>query len=122
MLEGGVAMRKYILLVMAAVLAGCSPNLDGEYIATKKVLFFTLNASLTIQGDSAVLSVDNPGSDKPAKDAFQIKRGDGQIALFKPETPDDQLIFNIQEDGKKLVYQNTGAGDLPEVWIRKVKI
>ena len=115
-------MRKYILLVMAAVLAGCSPNLDGEYIATKKVLFFTLNASLTIQGDSAVLSVDNPGSDKPAKDAFQIKRGDGQIALFKPETPDDQLIFNIQEDGKKLVYQNTGAGDLPEVWIRKVKI
>lgn len=115
-------MRKYILLVMAAVLAGCSPNLDGEYIATKKVLFFTLNGSLTIQGDSAVLSVDNPGSDKPAKDAFQIKRGDGQIALFKPEKPDDQLIFNIEDEGKRLVYVKTSEADFPEVWTKKVKI
>lgn len=115
-------MRNYILLLLVVVLAGCSPNLDGEYFATKEVLFFTLNASLTIQGDSAVLSVDNPGSDKPATDSFQIQRGDGQIALFKPESPDDRLVFNIQEDGKKLVYQNTGAGELPEVWTKKVKI
>ena len=116
-------MRRIAFILVVFLMVGCGkPSLDGEYFATKKVLFFTLNASLTIQGDSAVLSVDNPGSDKPAKDAFQIKRGDGQIALFKPETPDDQLIFNIQEDGKKLVYQNTGAGDLPEVWTKKVKI
>jgi len=115
-------MARYILVMLVVAIAGCSPNLDGEYAATKKVLFFTLNATLSIKGDSAVLSVDSPGTDKPATDAFQVKHGDGQIALFKPEAPDDQLIFNIQEDGKQLVYQNTGGGDLPEVWIKKVKI
>lgn len=115
-------VKKIVVLVVGILLAGCGPNLDGEYFATKKVLFFTLNASLTIEGDSAVLSVDNPGAKKPVLDKFVVKYGDAQIALFKPQSPDNQIIFNVEDDGKKLVYQNTGAGDLPEVWTKKVKI
>jgi hypothetical protein len=64
-----------------------------------------------------------PGTESKATDKFSLKYGDDdQFALFKPDKPDDQLIFTIEDDGKKLIYSKTSAVDLPEVWTRKVKI
>lgn len=116
-------MRKLLLMMVTAVLmVGCKPNLDGEYHATKQVLFFTQEATLVILGEQATFTVDVPGTDSQATDTFTLKHGDGQIALFKPEKPDDQLIFNIEDEGKKLVYVKTSNADFPEIWTKKVKI
>lgn len=114
--------RVFLTLVLLAGLAGCKPNLDGEYHATREVLFFTQEATLIIQGEQATFKVNIPGSDNQATDSFNLKHGDGQIALFKPEKPDDQLIFNIEDEGKRLVYVKTSEADFPEVWTKKVKI
>ena len=114
-------MRK-ILILLILFLSGCSPNLDGEYIATKKMFFFSVPMNLAISGDAAVMTAEMPDARKKASTNYLVKYGDGQIALYKAETPDEQIIFNIEDDGKKLTFQKTGKADLPEVWNKKVKI
>ena len=113
---------RHVLIFAILLLAGCSPNVDGEYISTKKALFFSIPVNMTIAGDSAVITVEMPGTGKTAKDTYLVKQVSDQIALYKAEKPDEQIIFNVEDDGKKLVFQKTGKADLPEVWTKKVKI
>lgn len=104
----------------ALLLAGCDPGtkIDGAYQGTSLAPFglAQFNMTLTVKGDTAEITVAGADQVFPP---FKVRRDGERFAVYE-NTPDDGLIFNIEQNHNTLTCNQCEMVHLPTKWERQL--